>query len=328
MNSYSRRHLALRLSVSLLTIGPLAARAQSADTNGERIETGDVEQARKHFGQGLKLYKDGDFDAALVQFERAYAMKPNFKVLYNIAQCHFELRQYVEARDALSRYLKDGTGSIETERQAAVQNDLAELQRRIAHLTLKVNVTGATVYIDGKKAGVTPLRTPIDVNEGQRTISVETTDRGSKQRIVRVAGGEAQTVNVDFATPGPSQLAVSGNAKNDGPRPEASNGLGAGFWITGGLAVALGAGAGATGYFALKAQDDHDEMLKRFGVSAGELGDSQKRAENFALTTDILAGSAIVFAGIATVLLVSHDSGGKQVGLGVGPGNLTLRAKF
>ena len=327
MNLHSRRHIALRLSLSLLTLGPLAARAQGADTNGERIETGDVEQARKHFGQGLKLYKDGDFDAALVQFERVYAMKPNFKVLYNIAQCHFELRQYVEARDTLSRYLKDGTGSIETERQTAVQNDLAELQRRIAHLTLKVNVTGATVYIDGKKAGVTPLGTPIDVNEGQRTISVETTDRGSKQRIVRVAGGEAQTVSVDFAAPGPSLLSV-GSAKNEGPRPEASNGLGAGFWITGGLAVALGAGAGATGYFALKAQDDHDEKLKRFGVSTGELGDSQKRAENFALTTDILAGSAIVFAGIATVLLVSHDSGGKQVGLGVGPGNLMLRGKF
>jgi hypothetical protein len=104
--------------------------------------------------------------------------------------------------------------------------------------------------------------------------------------------------------------------------------LGAGFWITGGIAVALGAGAGATGYFALKAQDDHDEARKRFGVSAGELSDSQKRAENFALTTDILAGSAIVFAGIATVLLVTHDSDGKQVGLGVGPGNLMLNGNF
>jgi tetratricopeptide (TPR) repeat protein len=328
MNLHSRRHIAVRLSLSLLTLGPLAARAQSAATDGAGQESRDVEQARKHFGQGLKLYKDGDFDAALVQFERAYAMKPNFKVLYNIAQCHFELRQYVEARDTLSRYLKDGVGSIETERQSAVQNDLAELERRIAHLTLKVNVTGATVYIDGKKAGVTPLGKPVDVNEGQRTISVETADRGSKQRIVRVAGGEAQTVSVDFAAPAPSQLAVDGSGKNDGQRRQASNGLGAGFWITGGLAVALGASAGATGYFALRAQDDHDDALKRFGVSADELGDAQKRAENFALTTDILAGSAIVFAGIATVLLVSHDSGREQVGLGVGPGNLTLRGKF
>src|SRR6188768_4477158 len=112
----------VRRAISVLSFA-LGALAQSAETG----EAGDeVEQARRHFGQGLKLYKDGDFDAALVQFERAYAVKPNFKVLYNIAQCHFELRQYVEARDTLSRYLKDGAGSIEAERQSAVQNDLAE----------------------------------------------------------------------------------------------------------------------------------------------------------------------------------------------------------
>ena len=326
MNSYVRRHIAIRVSLSLATLSPLVAHAQAAAPAGE--ETGEVEQARKHFGQGLKLYKDGDFDAALVQFERAYAVKPNFKVLYNIAQCHFELHQYVEARDTLSRYLKDGAGSIETERQSTVQNDLAELERRIAQLTLKVNVTGATVYVDGKKAGVTPLSLPIDVSEGQRTISVETTDRGSKQRIVRVAGGEAQTVSLDFATVAPTAMPVNGSAKADGPTTRTSAGLGAGFWITGGLAVALGAGAGATGYFALKAQDDHDGDLKRFGVSKGELDDSRKRAQTFAVTTDILAGGAIVFAGIATVLLVTHDSGDQQVGLGVGPGNLLLRGNF
>ena len=325
MNLHSRRHIALRLSLCLATLSPLAAHAQSVEAPAGG-DTAEVEQARKHFGQGLKLYKDGDFDAALVQFERAYAMKPNFKVLYNIAQCHFELHQYVEARDALSRYLKDGAGSIEAERQSAVQNDLAELERRIAHLTLKVNVTGATVYVDGKKAGVTPLSMPIDVNEGQRTISVETTDRGSKQRIVRVAGGEAQTVSLDFATLAPTAMPTNSSAKADGPTTRTSAGLGAGFWITGGLAVALG--AGATGYFALKAQDDHDGDLKRFGVSEGELDDSRKRAQTFAVTTDILAGSAIVFAGIATVLLVTHDSRDQQIGLGVGPGNLLLRGNF
>jgi hypothetical protein len=328
MNSHASHRIALRLSLFLAALSPLAAHAQSADAPAAGGDTNEVDQARKHFGQGLKLYKDGDFDAALVQFERAYAVKPNFKVLYNIAQCYFELHQYVEARDTLSRYLKDGAGSIEAERQSTVQNDLAELDRRIAHLTLQVNVTGATVYVDGKKVGVTPLELAVDVNEGQRTISVETADRGSKQRIVRVAGGEAQTINLDFAALAPTPVAAVGGTKAASSPAQASSGLGAGFWITGGLAVALGAGAGATGYFALQAQDDHDKDLKRFGVSANELSDSQKRAKTFALTTDILASSAIVFAGIATVLLVSNDSGGKQVGLGVGPGNLTLRGNF
>ena len=325
-------HTSLRRTVWLLGFGltslaPLSAHAQGADTTAE---TGDVEQARKHFGQGLKLYKDGDFDAALVQFERAYAEKPNFKVLYNIAQCEFELHQYVEARDTLARYLKEGAGQIDAERQTKVESDVSDLQRRIAHLTLTVNVTGATVYIDGRKIGLTPLSAAVDVSEGQRTISVETADRGSKQRVVRVGGGEDQTIDIEFAAPSAAQVtATAASTKTEAARPQASSGLGAGFWVTGGLAVALGAGAGVTGYLALQAQDDRKKDLETFGVTRADLDDTRKRAKTFALTSDILAGSAIVCAGVATVLLITHDSGtGEQVGLGVGPGNVTLRGRF
>ena len=101
--SHRLRRAVSVLSLSLAALSPLRAHAQGADS--AEVSADDVEQARKHFGQGLKLYKDGDFDAALVQFERAYAVKPNFKVLYNIAQCYFELHQYVEARDTQSRDL-------------------------------------------------------------------------------------------------------------------------------------------------------------------------------------------------------------------------------
>jgi hypothetical protein len=313
------------LSLLLAAACPLSARAQAADA---AAEGSDVEQARKHFAQGLKLYKDGDFDAALVQFDRAYAVKANFKVLYNIAQCYFELHQYVEARDTLSRYLKDGAGSIDAERQSTVEGDLAELQRRIAHLKLSVNVSGATVYVDGKKAGVTPLSAAIDVNEGQRTISVETPDRGSKQRVVRVAGGEEQAISLDFeTTPSVAPVAATGPTTARPLRTE-PRGLGAGFWVTGIGALALGAGAGVTGYLALKAQHTRDDDLKRVGVSQSDLDDSRTRAKTFALTTDILAGSAIVCAGIATVLLVTHGSGSEQVGLGIAPGYVDLRGRF
>ena len=43
-----------------------------------------------------------------MQFERAYELKPNYKVLYNIGQTYFQLREYVEARDSMTRYVKEG----------------------------------------------------------------------------------------------------------------------------------------------------------------------------------------------------------------------------
>jgi len=286
-----------------------------------------VEEARKHFAQGLKLYKDGDHDAALLQFERAYSIKPNYKVLYNIAQCHFELHQYVEARDKLSEYLKEGEGNIEPERKSSVQNDLNELERRIGHLVLNVNANGATVYVDGKKVGVTPLARPLDVNEGQRTLSIETPDRGVKQRVVQLAGGDTQTVVIDFDT-GSAEKQAAGRRPLTAPPQHEKPGLGTGFWVTGIGALALGAGAGVTGYLALRAKHDREDDLKRFGVSQSELDDSRSRAKTFALTTDILAGSAVVWAGIAGVLFLTHDSGSSQVGIGVGPGSVNARGRF
>jgi hypothetical protein len=318
----SRLAATFAFSVAFACAGGWSISAHAAET---AAEGGDVEQARRHFGQGSKLYKEGDFDAALVQFERAYSIKANYRVLYNIAQCYFELRQYVEARDALARYLKDGGGNIDAERKTAVENDLSELQRRIAHLTLNVNVSGATVYVDGKRMGTTPLATALDVNEGQRTISIEAPDRGSKQRVVRVAGGEQQVIDVEFEA---ASAAAAPGAPRAELRPRREATLGAGFWVSGVSALVLGAGAGVTGYLAISAQADRDDDLKRPGVTRSELDDTRRRARTFALSSDILAGGALVCAGVASVLFFTRDSGQKQVGLGVGPGNVELYGRF
>jgi tetratricopeptide (TPR) repeat protein len=305
---------------------PALAHAQGDDQGATPGESLEVVQARKHFSQGLKLYKDGDFDAALVQFERAYAVKPNYKVLYNIAQSYFELRQYVEARDALTRYVKDGGDAIDAERRSSVENDLTELQRRIAHLKLVVNVKGASVYVDGKKVGSTPLPQAVDVSEGQRTIAIETPERGSKQRVVRVAGGEELTVEIAFDDD--AKGAPVGGTTSSPPNAPRSSGLGTGFWVTGISALALGAGAGVTGYLALKSEREHDDQLNTLPISQGQLDDSRDQTKTLALTTDILAGGAVVFAGIATVLLITHDDGQRQVGLSLAPGRVGLSGKF
>jgi tetratricopeptide (TPR) repeat protein len=327
MTVTSLRYLGFALALAGFS-SPLPAHAQGEEGGGAAAgESLEVVQARKHFSQGLKLYKEGDFDAALVQFERAYAVKPNYKVLYNIAQSYFELRQYVEARDSLTRYLKDGGDAIDAERRAAVESDLAELQRRIAHLKLTVNVQGASVYVDGKKVGTTPLTQAVDVSEGQRTVAVESADRGSKQRVVRLAGGEELTIEIVFEEPGKTAPAASSSGGAP-PAPPPASGLGAGFWITGIGALALGAGAGVTGYLTLQAERDHDDNLGKLGVRQGELDDSRDKAKTLALTTDILAGGAVVFAGIATVLLITHDASPHEVGLAVAPGQLSLRGKF
>ncbi len=311
-------------SATAPTPTPTAAPAPATDAPAAPVDEVTT-QAREHFTEATKLYKDGDFDAALVQFERAYELKPNYRVLYNIGQTYFQLRQYVEARDAMTRYLKEGGDQVDAERQAAVNKDLADLQRRLANVTIKVNVGGATVLVDGKNVGVTPLAAPIVVSEGLRSISVEAPNRGVLQRQLQVAGGDQQVLTLKFDE-GPRTIVIK---SSDAPA-ESKARLGAGFWVTAIGAVALGAGAGVTGYLALQAQDDNRNQRKAFGVTPSQLNDSSNRAKTFALTSDILSGAALVCAGVATVILVTSPSHphSAQLDVNLGLGSAALRGQF
>ena len=53
-----------------------------------------LKEARAHFERGVEYYTEGDFRAALVELTRAYALQPTYKMLYNLGQVAFELRDY------------------------------------------------------------------------------------------------------------------------------------------------------------------------------------------------------------------------------------------
>jgi hypothetical protein len=304
--------------------GPAHAQATSAES-----PTSEGQQAHEHFSLGVKLYADGDFGPALAQFQRAYALKPHFRVLYNIAQCQFELRDYVAARAALRRYLAEGgSTALDAERRTRVEADLADMGRRIAEVDIQSNVRGAVVYIDGRKIGTTPLSQPIEVSEGQRSVSVESSAGGTKQRSLLLVGGERQTITVNFELIAPEASTSYGLEKSPArpPLPSSEPSLGTGFWVAGVGAALLAGGAGVTGYLALRAQDERRAHLDRPGVSA-ELDSDSRRIRTLAITSDAFLGGAIICAGIATTILVVHGRETRPA-LAVGPGNVALLGSF
>ena len=306
-----------------------ACPVRAAATSDEAASP-EAQQAHRHFSLGVKLYAEGDFGPALAQFQRAYALKPHFRVLYNIAQCKFELRDYVEARATLRRYLAEGgAAALDAERSAQIEADLADLGRRIAQLDIHSNVRGAAVYVDGRKVGTTPLSQAIDVSEGQRSLSIESSTRGTKQRSVMLVGGERQTITVDFEliAPGADTSSELQEARSRALLPSPASSLGAGFWVTGVGAALFAGGAGVTGYLALRAQDERRADLSRPGVSAAELDAGQRRIQTFAMTSDALLGGAIICAGVATTLLVLHGTE-KRPAVALGPGSVILRGSF
>ncbi|HEY8142481.1 MAG TPA: hypothetical protein VIG06_07420, partial [Kofleriaceae bacterium] len=66
-----------------------------------------VEQGRQLSIQAGQHYKDGRFMQALDSYRRAYDVAPVPELLFNIGQCHFQLKSYEWAIFFYQGYLTD-----------------------------------------------------------------------------------------------------------------------------------------------------------------------------------------------------------------------------
>lgn len=180
------------LALCLFTSGVLPASAQDHD-------------ARAHFRRGIEHFNDGNHDAALAEFQRAYAIAPAHQVLFNIARVYAAQGNAVEAAAAYQRYLEAGGSQIDAGRRAEVERALEVQQARIGRLDLEVSVDGATIAVDGSDVAVSPLEAPLEVTAGTVELEVRASGHEIVRRRLRVAGGVVERLVIDLVegvTPG------------------------------------------------------------------------------------------------------------------------------
>ena len=116
MNRLRFPRLASSLAVVLMTsLVPATSRADN------------VEEAMQHYQQGVQLFKEGAYDAALVELERAYKAAPTYKLLYNIAQVYRQLNDFARAYTTYDRYLREGGVDIAQARRDEVRLEMIKL---------------------------------------------------------------------------------------------------------------------------------------------------------------------------------------------------------
>ncbi|MBW2459762.1 MAG: PEGA domain-containing protein, partial [Deltaproteobacteria bacterium] len=171
--------------------------AQAGDA--DREEDADPRaEASKRFRQGVKLYNDGDFVAALVEFKRAYELKPHYRVLYNLGQTSRGLKDYAAALHAYEQYLEEGGTKLKPQRRKEVEGHVEDLTARVGTLTVTTNVDGAEIQIDDVVVGVSPLDEPIVVNVGRRRIVATLTGHAPARRVLEVAGTDELEVELEL----------------------------------------------------------------------------------------------------------------------------------
>ncbi|MBK6693425.1 MAG: hypothetical protein IPG50_14635 [Myxococcales bacterium] len=289
---------------TLLIAAALAAGGSATAQDGEKDKDRSTTEARAFFNRGVDLFREGAVDAARVQFRQAYATRPHFAVLYNIGQASMRLQDYAGALDAYQRYLRDGGTEVPAERRALVETELAKLRTRVAEITLDTSATAGEVLVDDAVVARLPLRDPFIVSAGRRKITVAPEGGAAVTRVIEVVGGQPVKLQLEAAPPAPAKTeAPPPPVVVESPPPETR--ASSGPWIALGTSAVLAVGAGVTGLVALSAKSDADAELRRFPGSRDDLDAAHSRMQTASVVADVLAGAALVAAGVSIYLFVS-----------------------
>jgi tetratricopeptide (TPR) repeat protein len=291
-----------------------------------------IKEAAERYQRGLSIYAEGEYLLALVEFERAYQLAPNYRVLYNIGQVRIQLGRYAKALESLQEYLKQGGDEINPDRREAVQNDLKMLGERTAKLRITINEPGADISLDGVSIGVAPLAEPIVVDAGEHKVEVRKGGFYDKSSAVTLAGREEAEVKLDIVQMPPSSVVERHTDRYVEPKADRSL-----MWIGWAATGTLAVGAGVVGYLGVTKANDLESMRTDYGVSKNKLDETKNSARTLFMVSDIAGAAAVLAGGISLYLTLSSSSSSEKapatapapkVGLGVGPGSVKLSGTF
>lgn len=182
-----------RLTVCLLMLAVTTSSGySSADEAPAKLE------ARAYYKEGVAFVREGDFVGAVEAFRRAYAVSPNYAVLFNLGQAHAALGQSVEAVHSLERFLTDGGDHIAPARRREVAAIIARERAHIARIELDVSPEGAEVFIDGRRLGLAPIEAE-DVPAGDHVIVARLAGYMPAIETFTLTGGSKREVALTLA---------------------------------------------------------------------------------------------------------------------------------
>jgi len=127
--------------------------------------------ARVNWDNARELYDAQNWAAAMGEFQRAYEVSHNPRVLFNVGVCEKNLGHYLRASAAFRKELAEADKNVPAAELAAIHSALGTLEPLISTLVVATNEPGATLTIDkDTQPGVSPFAQPIAIDVGVHTL--------------------------------------------------------------------------------------------------------------------------------------------------------------
>jgi hypothetical protein len=293
-----------------------------------------VAEAREHFARGVQDFRDGALDAALAEFLRAQDLAPSYRLHFNIAQVHYELRNYAEAKRSFQQYLAGADAELPADRRVLVEAELAKLDRLVAQFSVKTSVPGVQIAVDGIPAGLVSRDNLVlvNTNPGVRRVTAAKSGFLPASMLVTVAPGERRKLVFELA---PVALATTSFAPSV-TAGVAAPGLTTAYaappprtklWASVATAATL---ATATGVFALLTRNAHGDFERELGRVPNDrasVDGARSTMSHYALVADLLAIGTAAATGLSLYFAFSDD-GEPERRLAHAPAGLGVRGGF
>jgi len=299
------------------------------------------EEAADRFRRGIRFYEGGDYGLALIEFERAYQLVPNFRVLYNVGQVSIQLGRFARARSALEQYVSEGGEGLKMSRRAAVLRDLEMLKARTAELLIESNVSGAELLIDGVPSGRTPFAEPLLLDAGEHTIELRRAGYTPLTRRLTLAGADETSLSLSLEKVKDSVVVIREKAKpsSDEPKPKPGPSVAkapeptVSPWVYAGWggSALLAGGAVVMAILGNAKANSAEEIESSPDPSLSDHQAATSAAKTRFLVADVLAASAVLTGGASlyfTLMPSSKEHGSGSVSLKMSPSSLMLSGDF
>lgn len=266
------------------------AQAEEAAPPEETVDP--YAEAKERVGRAEQLFEDGNYDAALTEFQRAYDTMLGHPargyVLFNIGKCQEKLYRYDAAIQSYRSYLE--IAQSDAEDRPAVEAKIELLEGLLGTLRITVSAdkgpapSAYEIWVDGRMVG--------------ESVNHFLVPAGNHQIEIRAEGFEPKSQEVQL--PARAEKSLSFTLL---PLAKEYKGLSSTyFWTSTGLAAASGVTGGAFGLVALSKRKDADAKAQE-AVTQDEVDGIKKSA----LWADVFFISAGVFATTSVILAFMTD---------------------
>ncbi len=291
----------------------------------------ELSAARQLFGEALEAEDRGDWKGALERYERISKITVSPTLYFHLGTCHQALGNIVEAINAFELASQEAQKKRDREVAKESKAQLDKLRPKVAFLTLEIVPQGlddVSISLDGMPIRAALAGTAMPINPGKRRLVVrsETHEKVVELDVDATAGG-ASTITADLgakkvvAPPPPPQIVVLPPPPPKvivAPPPPPPDRLPA--YLVGGGAVALGAGALATGLLAhskyLTYIEQNADPARSPRAQRIELRDS---GQQLALVSTALTVGAVLAGGVSIDFFTSPPGSARPAKAALSP---------